>query len=347
VAVVSLVASVWRGGFDCLALLERSPIVWIPMYPCKILADVFAAPITGRPTGGAVAQLLVFCLAALAILLTRTEDYYEATLTGSERVARIRAAARQGSFAGILAARAQDRTHSMKDQGRPYTLPLFGRGAGALFWAHLCAASKRPIPNFAVPFAGGAAVSLGITIWAAPSMAGLVAGADAYVTWLYLMVATRTAFRQCAQLGSLVRPMPLPAWKIVVADVAPTVLTSSLFSWGAALPLLVPRGGDTGLIAAALVFIAPMVICPLALVMYVIALWYPSAEDKMQQLLSGLVSMALLACTALVLTPFILVPVLLHARLQVTAASGFIGCVCASVALVLFAASVFLRSETA
>jgi hypothetical protein len=67
----------------------------------------------------------------------------------------------------------------------------------------------------------------------------------------------------------------------------------------------------------------------------------------MQQLLSGLVSMALLACTALVLTPFILVPVLLHARLQVTAASGIIGCVCASVALVLFAASVFRRSETA
>lgn len=346
IAGAVVVAAVYTGGIDGLTILERSPLVWVPLYPCRLLADVFAAPISGHPIGGAVAQLLAFAAAALVLLLSRNEDFYEASLAGSERIARIRSAAKQGNFAAMIAARARERTKPAKERVRPYTLPLFGRGAGALLWAHLSAASKRPLVNFAVPFGGGFAVSYGLTTWGPRFSADLILGIDAYVTWLYLLVATRSAYRQCRELGSLVRPMPIRAWKTVVADVLPTVLTASLWGWGAALPLLGSNGKDAPLAVTGLLLIGPGIICPLALVQYVIALWYPSAEDKLQQMLSGFVSMALMGLVALALTPFVLIPAVLDAPLPVTLAVSFIGCFCVSVGFLLFAASVYRRTET-
>lgn len=341
-----MVVIVWRGGLDALRVIERSPLVWIPMYPCRLLADVFASPLTGKATGPAVAQLLVFTLAALLILLTRKEDYYEATLAGSERIARMRAAAKQGNFAAIFAARARERSRPAKVQSRTYTLPPFGHGAGALLWAHFSAAAKRPLINFAAPFFGGLALSAGMITWGPSFAANLVLGVDAYLTWIFLLVATRTAFRQCMQLSSLVRPIPIPAWKTVIADVAPIVTTGSLFGWGAALPLLGYGGPDALLIAVGMLVVAPALIGALALVQYIIALWYPSVDDKLQQLLSGMVSMALMGAVALGIAPFVVIPAVLHAPLPLTLAISFVGCGCAGTVLLLFATSVYRRVET-
>ncbi|HEY3414956.1 MAG TPA: putative ABC exporter domain-containing protein [Armatimonadota bacterium] len=347
-ALVGAIAmTIWRGGIDGIGALERSWVLGIPFYPCRLLADAFVSPLTGKPAGGSIWQLAVFFAATLLLLLTRTENYYEVTLTGSERIARLREAARSGSFSAIFAARFRNREAGRKGRATPYALPLFGRGAGAVFWAHLSSAAKRPFVNFVLPFSAGLVSAVVALMWLPGSAVEIVAGIDAYVTWSFLLIATRSSFRQCVQLRSLVRPFPIRPWKVVVADVTPTVLTGSLFGWGAGLALLGYGGKERVIVAAALLFAAPALVCALALIQYVIALWYPSAQDKMQQLLSGFVSMALFGATAIVLTPFIAVPLILRASLPVVVASGFIGSIASVCGLLALASSVFRRAEIA
>ena len=317
----------------------------IPFYPCRLLADAFVSPLTGKPAGGSIFQLAAFFAASLMLLLTRTENYYEATLTGSERVGRLKEAARQGSFSAVFAARTRNRAKVMKDRSRPYTLPLFGRGASAVFWAHLSSAAKRPFVNFVLPFSGGLASAIVCLMWLPGSAVQIVAGIDAYVTWSFLLIATRSSFRQCVQLRSLVRPFPIRPWKVVVADVTPIGITGSLFGWGASLALLGYGGRDRVIAGVALVFAAPALVCTLALIQYVVTLWYPSAQDKMQQLLSGFVSLALFGATAIVLAPFVAVPLVLNASLPAALASGFIGCLAVVFGFLLLASSVFRRVE--
>ena len=48
------------------------------------------------------------------------------------------------------------------------------------------------------------------------------------------------------------------------------------------------------------------------LLAYVVAYWYPDAADKTAELLATLVMMAMLGGMALVLTPFIVVPLVLR-----------------------------------
>lgn len=345
VLVASIGFALWRGGLDGIAVLERSWLLGIPFYPCRLLTDAFVSPLNRAPAGGSVWQLAAFFACTLAILLTRTENYYEATLNGSERVARLREAARQGNISAIFAARLRNRGKVGKDPSRPYTLPLFGRGPGAVFWAHLSSAAKRPLVNFVLPFSAGVACAILCLLWLPGSGAQVIAGIDAYVTWSFLLIAARSSFRQCVQLRSLVRPLPIRAWKVVVADVTPLIITASLFGWGASLPLLGYGGNDRVFTASAMIIGAPALICTLALIQYVISLWYPSAQDKMQQLISGFVSLGMFGATALALAPFIVVPIIISAGPPAVLVSGVIGCLCTDFGMLLLASSVFRRVE--
>src|SRR5207248_1433289 len=112
----------------------------------------------------------------------------------------------------------------------------FGAGAGALSWAILAAAAKRPVTAFWGPL--GAGVGLTCLLAADPERAlPLLCVANLTVAWLSILLG---AWGQSGHLRRepLVRPMPLRPWQVVLADVLPRVLLACMFSGACGLTLL-------------------------------------------------------------------------------------------------------------
>ena len=152
-ALLGVVA--WREGLPQLRTLLQSWLVVVPFFPCRLAASALLAPFTGASAAPALAGLAGFYLAAGALLISRKENYYEATLAGSERLAKLRTAARERNWGAIFALRHAERTRGSRKPGKPFTIRPWGRGGGALVWANLAAAAKRPWMNWYLPLLAG------------------------------------------------------------------------------------------------------------------------------------------------------------------------------------------------
>jgi hypothetical protein len=206
----------------------------------------------------------------------------------------------------------------------------------------VAAAAKRPVINGAAPLLGGAGFSLAVSFWLpAQAASPLVLGVSAYLLFL-MAVSGLPVFRQALQRQTLVRPLPVPAWQVVAAEVAPRVLILSLFGWGAGFPLLLTGVPLAPLAAVLLIPCAPALIACLNLVQYGAALWFPDAQDKLQQLLGGVASLFLTGLVIGVLIPFLLVPLLLGAPFWAIGLSFFLACA-GGAALLLFLVSLLYR----
>jgi hypothetical protein len=334
---------IWRYGLTGITALERNAVFAVLFYPCRLLADAMLAALSGSGAGSAMWQLALFYVLTLALVLTRHENYYEATLEVSERVATVRKAMREGNAFAAFSLFRSGRDKPAKDFDRAYALKPFGRGAMAVLWAHLTALAKRPWVHFAAPFAMGLAFALGAMLWqpeAAPIIVGIAAG---YVIYIGQVIAGRATFRTSVQRVPLMRPLPIAPIKIVATEVAPPVLQGTLAAWGAALPLL--AGNDAArLVSGLLLLAAPPVMACALLLTGAVTFWYPDASDKTAQLLSGLVMMVLLALVALVLTPFIVVPLALRLP-GLLLLSVPVGALAAGTALLFLATRAYTRIE--
>jgi hypothetical protein len=308
--IAALAFAAWRYGVATVLKLAQH---WVPaalFYPCRLASDAVVAPLTGHmgwvPTG----ELLLFYLLTLTVVFSRDVNFYEASLAGSERIARISEARREHNWSALFAIQAEGRRR--KTDGRLYTIPAFGRGAGALFWAHMAAAAKRPFANFWLPLLGGPALSVGTGLWVPHEAVFLVSGLAGYLLFI-LMMSGAPAFRQTLLRQGLVRPLPLDDWQVVLADVLPRVLPASLFALSAGFSLLATRAPFVEYGAFLLVVCAPPAVLWLCLLQYTVATWYPNAQDKLQQMLSGIISLFLSGLTLLLALPFVLLPMLLRA----------------------------------
>ena len=92
----------------------------------------------------------------------------------------------------------------------------------ALFWAHLCAAAKRPLTNFITPFIGG----LGVGVFGAIATvrnqgAGLQDNIIGYTGILMVvaygslgfMTTAKTASESAMRRRELISPLPISGWK--------------------------------------------------------------------------------------------------------------------------------------
>lgn len=330
-------------GFAGLTALDHNPVFVVLFYPCRLLADVMLRPISGGGIGGAVAQLAILCAASLAVALTRRENFYEATLDHSERVAHIRQAAREGNAFAAWAIRTQRGRKPARDAARPYAIRPFGTGAMAVLWAHLAALAKRPVANVAAPFAVGLAISIGAMVWF-PRVAHVVPLAiGSYALLLLALSGGRTLFASAVQQRSLTRPLPIAPWRLVIADVAVAAIPGTAAAWGAGLPLL--GGGPLDRITGALLLACtpPVLVCVL-LACYTVAFWYPDRTDKAAGCLSGLVSglgmLVLFTWLMLLITPFVTMGAPYALFLSVP-----IGCAVACAVLVPLAAGAFVRCD--
>ena len=269
-------------------------------YPCRLVADatVGVGVVKGWWASG---QLALFYLLTLALVLAPSVNFHEAAAGATERLARLQQAQRDGQF--WLGAGASKRPRA------PMSLPPLGRGVWAIVWAHLSAAAKNPLGNFAAPALFGIGLAVASLRTAAPAEEGsLLVGMAA----LYYLMGTTIGggifyFRRALLREPLIRPLPLPAEAVVLAEVLPRVLLAAPFYVTCGLFLLA-FGGSGSALAAWVLLCLPLVSLCLSLLQYAIALSYPSLEDKLQAAIAQGVQLLLAILLTPVLALFLAVP---------------------------------------
>lgn len=295
VAAVGLVGLVvWRQGLPQLETLAQSWLVTVPFYPCRMAATLLMAPLTQNSSAMALPLLLVFYFGTLGLLMSRRENYYEASIAGSERVAAIREAARSQKFGALFALQQGGKAR------RAYTIRPWGTGAAALLWAHLAAAAKRPWINCYLPLALGLAVSILACIFMPENTPPFIP--VAFVTGYIMLGLTSSGssvYRQTLARQPIIRPLPLKPWQVVGAAVATRVITATLYMWSAGIVLMVAGRASGVPVGLGLILGGPPTVLMLDLLGYSMALWYPNAQDKLQQLIANLIGFALVGAVAL------------------------------------------------
>ncbi len=312
--LVGLIAFLgWKHGLTGLAAITASgPLTWL-FGPCYAAAQVVMAPLVG-----ASAALWTWPFLAawygltLALLFARRDNYYEAAARGTALLQKRRAAQRAGRMFGTGA----DKGGQTRTTGKPYSLPPFGTGALALLWAHLTAAAKRPLPNFALPLAGGM-VAAAACVWAAHAAAPGAPGIDPddalsvsqlvrmiVGVYLYAFVFTvgLSHYQRSLLRQTLMRPLPLPAWQVVAGETGARAALGSLPAWTLALGLAVLHPKGWALLMLPLIVTLPVFICCLNLILMRVALWYPNTADRVQMFTASLVQFLLLGPLLLLLS---------------------------------------------
>ena len=266
-------------------------------YPCRLVADVFLPSVPGAHGWPALGQLLLFYGLSLAVVFLRSPDFYEAAAVTSERVTRAQRAQAEGHWFALLT--------SKKRAHRPYSLSPWGRGVGAVVWAHLAAAAKNPFVSFGLPSVLGAALGLA-ALRSDPESAVLMVGIFAF----YYLAGTTIGgglfyFRRSLLRQPLIRPLPLPADWVVLAEILPRVLLAAPFYGVCGLFLLVGHGPPG---AGPALLCLPLVSLTLSLLQYSIALSYPSLEDKLQAAIAQGFQFVLALLLTVVLALFFAVP---------------------------------------
>jgi ABC-2 type transport system permease protein len=332
-----------------IAVLTEAGRNWLAVtlfYPCRLAAVAVAAPLGGRIDTGGIPLLALFYVLTLALVLSRKENFYDASLEVSERSARLMQAAREQNWAAMFSMQreAGASPRRARARARPYTVPPFGRGGGALLWAHISAAAKRPFVNFWGPLLGGVAISLAASTWL-PRVASFFVGSVVCYLLFILTMSGVVTFRQSLQRQTLIRPLPIPGWQAVAADVGPRILISCLGGWGAGFTLLLLQPPYASQVALILIVCLPFVLASLNLIQYVVALWFPDAQDKLQQLLSGFVTLGLTGFLVGFLAPFVGVPLWFRLSGWVTALIFMIPAAALAALLLLLAAYAYRRFQ--
>ena len=281
---------------------EHGPLP-VLFYPCRLVADVALAASAGRGwlAGG---QLALFYLLSLVLVFAPSVNFHEAAAGATERVAQAQQALSDGQW--------WFRPASSKRPRAPMSLPPLGRGAWAVVWAHFSAAAKNPLGNFAAPGLVGVGLALA-ALRSPPEVGGLLVSIAAF----YYLLGTTVGggifyFRRSLLREPLIRPLPLPAGPVALAEVLPRVLLAAPFYLSCGLLLLL-FGGPAFALAGFALLCLPLVSLCLTLLQYTVALSYPSLEDKLQSLIAQGIQLLLAALLLPLPSLFFIAPLILGA----------------------------------
>ena len=277
----------WRHGLTGITELSGNRFLMLLFYPCRAAAQAVVGALSGQGGGASLWPVMGFYLATLGVLFTRNENYYEAALTGSERIWQYQQTQRENPWTLTVGSKRS----RLQGDGIRYTLRPFGLGGGALFWAHLAAAAKNPL-NFYLPGLAGLLLTLFCLHYADQHFSDSII---VIVSFYYLaagMFGGILTARQSLQRQGLVRPLPLPARSAVAAEIGPRFLLTLPFYIIAAVTLLLGRGSAETMTVLLLLCLPGIALC-FHLLQYTLALWYPGTEDKLQKWLTDMFQLVL------------------------------------------------------
>jgi hypothetical protein len=293
--VVAAVGYLRTGNIaDSLALAVTQPVFIALMLPVRWAADLMVSPFIGwqRIFGIELAALGLLAAASYVLVLLRKENPYEPSLSISARSSAARAAIRSGDWSR---ARAELLKSKPKASRPKFGIPPFGRGAVAVVWKNLNVLARS----------SGAQIRFAIAlIVVAVIMSHAVVGQKVtprdvelfvifgllYVMWLFSAFMMQ-GFRADLKQVNILKPIPIPAWKLILAEIAHGVVLVSLGSWLLiALVAIVYGTAERSLLPLAAIsfpFVALSVVSSQAAV----TVLYPSWEDASQRFLGSMLGM--------------------------------------------------------
>ncbi len=284
---VGIVLTAWLRGLPGVMALADSPWLRWPFLPSDLISRIMTLRLERQPVGGPFFALLALYAVSLAPMFLTNSNFYEDSIASSERVWALRRAAK-GGFASMMAARAATSRYKLR---RDYTLPPFGEGATALFWAHLCAAWKRPYANFVSPLIAGAAIGIVAGVVQTHDRVagiGVLAALVAYSSFGFL-AAGRTASEAAVRRRELTATLPVPAWQSVAANLGVPMVSLLLLCFGVSAAYTALRGDQWPLVVCATMLFFSLRMASRMLINYMLVLAYPDFADKIQQFLGQLI----------------------------------------------------------
>jgi len=309
-AALGLIA--WVRGMPTVEAVVQSPSMkWI-FLPSTLGSKTLLAGYAHLPTGPWLLWLLFGYLISLIPMFLSKTNWYEQSIVSTERVSSFRSAAR-GGYATLMAARAS----SFKHKGdRPYTFAPFGQGAMALFWAHLCAAGKRPLANFFTPFIGGLGVgTFGALAAIKNHGSGYESDVIAYAGILMVvaygslgfMTTAKTASESAIRRRELISPLPIKGWQAVAANLGTPYVSGLLFFFGCAVMYVAFRAPSWPILGFGIGIGLSLRLAARMALQYIIGVVYPDAADKIQQFFAvgiyGLLAMPFIIVEGIVCLP--------------------------------------------
>ena len=282
--VASIAFVAWRSGIAGIVQMATSPILRWPFFPASPAATIVSH---AGNVGGSIGLLLLYYGLSLIPMFLSNANFYEQSIVSTERVTKLRQAAK-GGFASLSAANAEK---IKKKSFRAYTVSPFGSGATALFWAHVCAAAKKPFSNFVAPLILGIAIGTCCAFVVAqfdPKGYGVLVFIALYAG-MFFMGTAKTACENAIRRRELLSPLPVPTWAAVAANLGVPMVAVVLFGIGSALPLAILQVPQWPSAFIAMAIVYPTLIGVRMLVQYIIGIAYPDVSDKVQQFMSMIV----------------------------------------------------------
>lgn len=291
--IVALGAIGWFRGMDAVGAILHSKPVQLLFLPTTLAADAVVASNTHQPTGPVLGWLLLIYAFSLIPMFLSRSNWYEQSIVSSERISAMRVAAKSG-YAGLAAFQASKHKHRSTKE---YTVKPFGQGGMALFWAHLCAAAKRPWPNFILP----GLTALGVGIAGAmmnfkdpPSGSGLQAAMLMYST-IFLMGSAKTASEAAVRRRDVLSPLPIGGWQSVAANLGVPMLSAMTIALTALFVYVVSVGPYWPEVLYGVLIVFPLRLASRMALQYSLVLGYPDLADKVQQFLGQMIYYAFAA----------------------------------------------------
>jgi len=297
----------WSHG---LMEVVRSTAGRVLLLPLATAWEALVSPVA-EPGGGFGLRLLLLAgltVAAAVALLLRPENIYEPSVGASQFSTRLRQAMRGGDRRAVQALLAERRA---RQAGNSRLAPL-GRAAGALLWRSFVGTFNQPLKSLLIYafLAIGLPLLLVTLTRDQPHLLRIAPLFTLYIAFTGGMATFRQHQGELRQ-ADLLKPLPLPGWQVILAQLLPTMVawTSFLLLGLGVLrwisPVVEPLAFDSVMLSL------PGVVAALALLNVCLALIFPSATDQAQNAAAGCGTML---CSLLLLLPgFVLGSVMVYA----------------------------------
>ena len=274
------------------------PIFTTLMLPVKWMSDMAVGNMVGEQMGSTMEIAFLGILAVLSYVLVvhRKENPYEPSLSVSIRTAAIKAALRTRDFSKVRSEQWKRKASSVKSCIAP-----FGRGAGALIWKNFNILWRKSGTQLAVGLVivvvafPISKIVFGDTI--GPSeIQSFLSFALPYTIFLFASFSLHS-LRGDMKQANILKPMPIPAWKVIAAQTIHGTVLIWVFTWVVVCMAAIVYGFPDRSPIIPIALVIPFVAESAVSAMTIVAALFPNWEDPGHRLMGSLLSMITIIIT--------------------------------------------------
>ena len=270
-----------------------SPLVNVVFAPARWCAGLVMVPLKGVTDEDLVRLLALWALAigSFALLMSRRENIYEPSIGISVKYARRRQAISSGDYTGV-------RLEAFRERGVKrsswVSIPPFGRGAVALCWKNLVSKYRMSSTHLIALLVAPLLLILIKHFVKTTMVLHFLPVILVYMVFL-LSIMAAAEVRAELRYANILKPMPIAAWKVMLAQAVNASLYLGLgiaFFAGLMYVLLPETRGQLLLVSAVT---APFIGFACVSAAMIPSLLYPDTRDAAQNYIYNLVGFLLVS----------------------------------------------------